>query len=913
MASHQNQNHPQNQPRRKRNKKPVKRYSEEYSNRPNPYTGYSADGNYHPEAKVRPARPFAQNSAQGTAAHDVEEARRMADAVWPPAAAGQVPPTVNIPAPKWTTADSAYYRPAPEESAVSRPVPPPAAATPRPAQTGGAGRPGESRSFRMDGQSEPDGSRLPNIQNTQNTQNVQNTQNKQNTQADGSPHRTGSHRHKHADREAEKRAKTARMEAKKATLDKIAKGVAAHSVSEQMIDDIASITDAIESRSRANAAEKAAEKTTGIDWDAYYDAVFPQRVSEPVGAADDKTRPGFSKRRMDFGEETGDEPMPFKPVELGDDEPLPYDRIVEENEREAQEAAEKVTEEAPAPVSADLLDNTLDDVSEDSIGRILDEVERQKLASAAEAGAEGALLGEALFDDPASDDWHALIPSEQGEEPLSEEPSVWEDDGSERNLLSQRLLESYMELENQTEQEAAQAVADARDAESEDVTAQVDINALLESAPAEEEPVTVEVPAASAGEAGETAAEAEPVDGLLQVEIPDAPVVEVELSAIENEIFGETEPAAAAPENEDNSQVVPQEEDASAPVGKMAEAAELAEVMRQENELSSPVEDADDEDEEIRQYTPRPRTEEEPGEVFESVLIVDDNQKVVDPVISEKQDETLYLHTSETTENPTAVFRLPDGPFMLPDDFDDADFQEQWLDDDEESDEAASRTKRARRRVSAFIGAVVVIIAGLLLVNVIRTVVTGFSSMGGTGEKKAEYIDFIAPVVLNDPAPFETIEKADNQMLLESAIWRMIDQMGKTEGFEYTYDDTHKIVVSADQVQKSGRELFGAKVQLNMNVMSESDGSAIYYYDSVEDSFHISTIGVSGPVPVITRMATRSDHVSLIVGYVNQSDMMLVSSEEEPECYKYMEYVLAVRPNGSYYIQSIRNYTEDNA
>ena len=89
MASHQNQNHPQNQPRRKRNKKPVKRYSEEYSNRPNPYTGYSADGNYHPEAKVRPARPFAQNSAQGTAAHDVEEARRMADAVWPPAAAGQ--------------------------------------------------------------------------------------------------------------------------------------------------------------------------------------------------------------------------------------------------------------------------------------------------------------------------------------------------------------------------------------------------------------------------------------------------------------------------------------------------------------------------------------------------------------------------------------------------------------------------------------------------------------------------------------------------------------------------------------------------------------------------------------------------------------------------------------------------------
>ena len=51
MAS--NKHSSNNQPRRKRNKKPVKRYSEEYSNRPNPYTGYSADGNYHPEPGKR--------------------------------------------------------------------------------------------------------------------------------------------------------------------------------------------------------------------------------------------------------------------------------------------------------------------------------------------------------------------------------------------------------------------------------------------------------------------------------------------------------------------------------------------------------------------------------------------------------------------------------------------------------------------------------------------------------------------------------------------------------------------------------------------------------------------------------------------------------------------------------------------
>ena len=83
MASNKNNKNNPNQPRRKRNKKPVKRYSEEYSNRPNPYTGYSADGNYHPEAKKHPI----DDASAVKAAREAEEARRaainaaMADAV----------------------------------------------------------------------------------------------------------------------------------------------------------------------------------------------------------------------------------------------------------------------------------------------------------------------------------------------------------------------------------------------------------------------------------------------------------------------------------------------------------------------------------------------------------------------------------------------------------------------------------------------------------------------------------------------------------------------------------------------------------------------------------------------------------------------------------------------------------------
>ena len=97
-----------------------------------------------------------------------------------------------------------------------------------------------------------------------------------------------------------------------------------------------------------------------------------------------------------------------------------------------------------------------------------------------------------------------------------------------------------------------------------------------------------------------------------------------------------------------------------------------------------------------------------------------------------------------------------------------------------------------------------------------------------------------------------------------------------------------------------------------MNVLSESDGSAIYYYDSIDNSFHTTRSGIIGPTAVITKIAQKSDYISLVVGYSSQEEMSLTSSESsENECYKFMEYVLAIKPNGDYYIKSIRNYVED--
>ena len=831
-------------------------------------------------------------------------------------------------------------------------------------------------------------------------------------------------------------------------------GVAAHSVSEQMIDDIASVSDAIESMPAYN--QKLQEN--GINWEEFYDAAFPPKshAKSNENAKGGSKKAKTPKKRMDFKDDIpADEPMTVKPVMLGDDELLPYDRITLENQREeaeakaeikntpetkpavadtkaAQLAAEvKTEEENPAHDPFDFLpemqeqtsdtevldsvEDTLSSISEVvstvSIEEILAAVERQRrdsvsTADAVKTGAEISTEAAFSLDTAADDDWHEIIPSRETYTEQKEETD--KDEGA--SLLSSRLMQSYMDAEEQTDDNTSEPPelenietvdlnqflrnTESKPEEADEIaepvlsfekreepqpefvpeviidSAELEKETSVEPTaenPVEEEPAAPEQPeelpetpepeepeapqpeapqpeapqpeapqpeapqpeAPQPTEAPETSET--PVNVFVE-EVAEKPDVEIIIADLEDEIFAEERLIGpeSKPEEETKSETGIEIEDK---IEKIAEAAEVAEVFRQENEDVSPEEaqtaqpdifsvSIDDvtvtpevrtaQEEEIREYTPREKTRESDENLFESVLIVDENPSIIDKEASSAQDDTLFLHLKESSENPTAVFKLPEGPIVFPTDIDDAEFQEQWLDEDEDGDDMASRNKRTRRRISAFIGAVALLFALMILFSAVKTVVSGFNSIGSTSEKKTEYTEFISPVVVNDPMPFESVEKADNNMLLKSSIWQALRKLDETEGYEHVSDATNKIVLPAENVEDAAKELFGNDVKLNMNVLSEYDGSALYYYDSIYKTFHITRSGITGPSAVITKIAQKSDYISLVVGYVQPEEMSLTSSESsETECYKFMEYVLALNSDGSYYISSIRNYVEE--
>ncbi len=828
-----------NQPRRKRNKKPVKRYSEEYSNRPNPYSGYSADGNFHPEAKK----------------HTLDEA---------------------------SVADSAALINTAEENTETL------------AETV-----------------------------SENTPETENT--------GANSEKTSSRRKKNVDRDAEKKAKQAKNKARRAAVSKIAQGVAAHSVSEQIIEDIASMSDVMENMAKADKNDDEEIISTSA-----FDDLAPTETDDTVET-----------------EEENDADIAL-PVILGEDDVLPFDSaesdssVSEDEQTDSEDTSADDTaaihpldpadlipvldfDKPPAPV-LNFVEPEDDHVAEEdsaaTIEEILAAVEKDNLsAEDFEPVAESREFGfgsDMIFDTSKSEDWDSvIIPPDEDEA----------EDDSEQSAELDDLLEACFSNDQ---------IADTSDDEtdifaiSDDGAVAAEMLTELNSELAKNEysaedmfDITddiSDITAEAFGEdGGDDAQTAEAEFDIADDDTADAAAEEHEVVSVEDD------------DADEQSEIDETEAAVNAKLQKLVEAAELAELIRVENEEAETVtggfeytekssadftltmegdsvevsdEPASDAGEDVKEY--RPHSEPAQSEdVFESVLIVDDNTaETAADSEAESQDDSLFLRSKTADECPTAIFKLPEGPIILPTDIDDGDFQEQWLDDEEDSDEMATRSKRARRRISAFIGAVAILFALVSAVWILKTAVLGLNSIGSTGEKKAEYTQFISPVVINDPEPFENIENADNQMLLESAIWSALSSADENSAYSYQYDDTGKIVLPAKEVEEAGRKLFGADVKLNMDVLSETDGSVLYYYDSIEDKFHITTGGIIGPSANITKIAQKSDYVSLIVGYCSQADMSSVSSDEV-EAYKYMEFILSFDEKGDYHIESIREYTED--
>ncbi len=170
-----------------------------------------------------------------------------------------------------------------------------------------------------------------------------------------------------------------------------------------------------------------------------------------------------------------------------------------------------------------------------------------------------------------------------------------------------------------------------------------------------------------------------------------------------------------------------------------------------------------------------------------------------------------------------------------------------------------------------------------------------------------KYNNYIAPVVMHNPDPFNESQKANIHTVISSAIWRTILQNGTDHYKEF--DEQGLTLIPINDIQSACTDLFGPTYNINTN---ENIYGPFYSYTIGEKNFHISAISNLGTyIPHIEEITEEGEDLVLNVSYLSRDDKYLSTDESKsdtPTPIKSMKYKLKInKGTNKYYIYSIEN------
>ncbi len=218
----------------------------------------------------------------------------------------------------------------------------------------------------------------------------------------------------------------------------------------------------------------------------------------------------------------------------------------------------------------------------------------------------------------------------------------------------------------------------------------------------------------------------------------------------------------------------------------------------------------------------------------------------------------------------------------------------------------AGTVRRRRHRYGVAVGALVLILA-LVGVGFIAATIGKSIYFAATDDSKLRaYDSFLTTVVMQDPKPFASPDKADEEFVLNASLWKTITE---NNGTNYnSYDDAGRILVPLGDVVDSCRALFGPDCQLQPKTPAQE---TFFEYNSEENQFHVALYSSdSSFLPYTESAKKQGDSTVLHVGYVSPSDTwrtQTTSAVAAPTPTKYMDYVLKTDPStGQEYIYAIQ-------
>ena len=179
------------------------------------------------------------------------------------------------------------------------------------------------------------------------------------------------------------------------------------------------------------------------------------------------------------------------------------------------------------------------------------------------------------------------------------------------------------------------------------------------------------------------------------------------------------------------------------------------------------------------------------------------------------------------------------------------------------------RRRRQKREKTVALGATILVLAlvgvCMILFFVVKSAAGYVKDFMGTNETPDYFNNYLAPAVMFDPQPFDTISKANPQWEVETAIWAALDD-GEKIG-SYAISEDGREILPAKDVTTYLQKYFGDSVNPIFKTFSDQDFT--YQFDKQEQCYYIPLSAVNDfYLPKVTKISRSFNNVTLTVEYL---------------------------------------------
>jgi hypothetical protein len=218
-------------------------------------------------------------------------------------------------------------------------------------------------------------------------------------------------------------------------------------------------------------------------------------------------------------------------------------------------------------------------------------------------------------------------------------------------------------------------------------------------------------------------------------------------------------------------------------------------------------------------------------------------------------------------------------------------------------------SRRRKHRYAVPISGIFVVLAIMGIIAVIWGSMNLTMRVLDNSSEKAQLEDFIRPIVMYNPTPFETPADIPADQLLLYSMWgTLTDEKAKS----YVYSDTQELMVPASDLNVAAFSLFGDSITLEHQTFGDiltrytyDEDTGIYYVPTHAELYVYS--------PEVQTIEREGELYRLTVGYLppgNAWTTDFAGNRQSAAAEKVMYYYLSRQRDG-YHIVSVRDIPND--